>query len=473
MWFAGLLIGALVGALAGAGSAFFGAIAGAVAGAIVGAAIKRRTATAKTADGTAGLAFKIDHIYKSLEDIHRRLVRLEQVVPQQSPAADAPPQDAPAEPAKGTSESGPNYAIAAASFEASAKVAAGEPAAAPAATTAQPAMAVAASAPALVMSATTTDAPPAAVQAAEPSPQSQAGMATDPQPTGPFIANAAYSDTPFTDSGLPWWQRLFAGNIVAKVGVLILFFGVGFLLKYAYEHALVPVPLRLAGVAACALGMLYGGWKLRATRRLYGLILQGAGIGLLYLDVFFALRVFAMIHPTLGFALFMVLGVSATLLAVRQDAKVLAVLGLSGAFLAPVLAGSREANHVVLFSYYTLLNGFILAISWFKSWRDLNLTGFVFTFIIGVTWGVNNYRPELFATVEPFLLIFFAMYLVIPILFATRQPPELRGLVDGTLVFGTPLRRHSCRPGWCATCHMVWHGARAARQGCMRCLRCW
>ena len=54
-------------------------------------------------------------------------------------------------------------------------------------------------------------------------------------------------------------------------------------------------------------------------------------------------------------------------------------------------------------------------------------------------WGAHNYRPELFATVEPFVLIFFAMYLVIPILFATRQPPELKGLVDGTLVFGTPL----------------------------------
>ena len=144
-------------------------------------------------------------------------------------------------------------------------------------------------------------------------------------------------------------------------------------------------------------------------------------------------------HPTLGFALFMLLGIAATLLAVRQDAKVLAILGLTGAFLAPVLASSGSGQHVVLFSYYTLLNGFILAISWFKAWRDLNLTGFVFTFIVGVFWGQTNYRPELFATVEPFVLVFFAMYLVIPILFAQRQPPQLKGLVDGTLVFGTPL----------------------------------
>ena len=240
-------------------------------------------------------------------------------------------------------------------------------------------------------------------------------------------------------AGPTWWQRLFSGNIVAKAGVIILFFGVGFLLKYTYDHDMFPVPLRLGAVAVAGFGMLFGGWRLKAARPLFGLILQGAGIGLLYLDVFFALRVFALIHPTVGFALFMLLGVAATLLAVRQDAKILAVLGLTGAFLAPVLASSGSGQHVVLFSYYTLLNSFILAISWFKSWRDLNLTGFVFTFIVGVFWGTKNYRPELFATVEPFVLIFFAMYLVIPILFATRQPPELKGLVDGTLVFGTPL----------------------------------
>lgn len=236
-----------------------------------------------------------------------------------------------------------------------------------------------------------------------------------------------------------WWKRLIGGNIVAKIGVIILFFGVSFLLKYAYDHALLPPPLRLEGVACAGLAMLYVGWRLTATRRLYGLIMQGGGIGVLYVDVYFALKVFALLHPTVAFGLFMLLGVVATLLAVRQDAKVLAVLGLTGAFLAPILASRGGGNYVMLFSYYTLLNSFILVISWFKSWRDLNLTGFIFTFIVALMWGSGNYTPDKFSSVEPFVLIFFGMYLVIPILFATRQPPQLKGLVDGTLVFGTPL----------------------------------
>jgi len=99
----------------------------------------------------------------------------------------------------------------------------------------------------------------------------------------------------------------------------------------------------------------------------------------------------------------------------------------------------EQRRHVVLFSYYAVLNAGILAVAWFKAWRPLNIAGFVFTFAIGTAWGVLKYRPEDFATTEPFLVLFFLFYLGISVLFTLRQPPDLKGYVDGTLVFGTPL----------------------------------
>ena len=276
----------------------------------------------------------------------------------------------------------------------------------------------------------------------EPAPLN-GGILTDDLPAGP---RADAVDLPLhsspdvvAGSGPRWWDRLLGGNLVAKAGVIILFLGVGFLLKYAYDNALFPVPVRLAGVAVAGATLFITGWRLRNARRTYGLILQGGGVGLVYLDVFFALKVYSLIAPQAGFACFMVLGVLTALLAVRQDAAILAVLGLSGAFMAPVLAGSDTGNHVLLFSYFLLLNVFIFAVSWFKSWRALNLVGFGFTFLVGLFWGWRHYQPELFASVEPFVIAFFLIYLAIPILFAHRQPPRLRGLVDGTLVFGMPL----------------------------------
>jgi uncharacterized membrane protein len=124
---------------------------------------------------------------------------------------------------------------------------------------------------------------------------------------------------------------------------------------------------------------------------------------------------------------------------VLQDSRALAVLGIVGGFMAPVLTSSESGNHVALFTYYAVLNVAIVGIAWFKSWRMLNVLGFVFTFGIATLWGYDAYRPELFASTEPFLVLFVLMYLLIPVLFALRQAPELRGFVDGTLVFGTPI----------------------------------
>jgi len=281
-------------------------------------------------------------------------------------------------------------------------------------------------------------APAADVASAQPEPTSESPVderrdvalsQTEPAPATPV-------DEPRREPGLV--ARLFSGNIVAKVGVVVLFFGVGFLLKFAYDRNMFPPQLRLLGVALAAVALFATGWWLRESRRVYALILQGGASGLAYLDVFFALKTYQFISPAVGFTLFAALGVATTVAAVRQDARSLAVLGLGGAFLAPVLASTGGGNHVMLFSYYLLLNVFILAVSWFRAWRELNLTGWAFTFIIGLFWGHANYRPELFGSVEPFVLAFFAIYLVVPILFATRQPPQLKGFVDGTLVFGTP-----------------------------------
>jgi uncharacterized membrane protein len=235
------------------------------------------------------------------------------------------------------------------------------------------------------------------------------------------------------------WERLFSGNLVAKAGVVVLFFGVAFLLRYAYERVHVPIELRLTGIAAGAIALLVVGWRLRRSRPGYALALQGGAVGVLYLVVFAAFRMFHLLPGPLAFALLVVMAASSAALAVAQNSLSLAALGVSGGFLAPVLASTGQGSHVALFSYYAVLNAGIVGIAWVKAWRVLNLLGFAFTFAIGALWGANAYRPELFATTEPFLVLFFAMYVVIPLLFARRRALELRDYVDGTLVFGVPL----------------------------------
>jgi uncharacterized membrane protein len=229
------------------------------------------------------------------------------------------------------------------------------------------------------------------------------------------------------------------GNTLVRVGIIILFFGIAFLLRYAAEHSHVPIEFRLSGVAAGGIVLLVLGWKLRSRRPGYALALQGGAVGILYLTVFAGLRIYSVLPAGAAFALLAVVAAFSAALAILQNSQSFALLALTGGFLAPVLASSAHGSHVVLFSYYAVLNGGILAIAWFKAWRPLNVAGFLFTFVIGTAWGGLSYQPALFASTEPFLILFFLFYVAIAVLFASRQAPQLRGYVDGTLVFGTPI----------------------------------
>jgi uncharacterized membrane protein len=231
------------------------------------------------------------------------------------------------------------------------------------------------------------------------------------------------------------------GNVMVKVGLLVLFVGVASLLKYAVDEGLLEIPVELWFALAGAAGVaaLVFGWRQRDARRAFGLAMQGGGIGILLITVFSAYRLYQLLPADATFALVVLLVAGSALLAILQNALALAVLGFLGGYLAPVLISTGSANHVALFTYYAVLNAAVFMVAWVRPWRALNLVGFLFTFVVGLLWGDRYYEPAKFATVEPFLILFTLFYIGIGVLYALRQPDAKRGLVDGTLVFGTPL----------------------------------
>ncbi|MDP5240577.1 DUF2339 domain-containing protein [Uliginosibacterium sp. 31-16] len=258
---------------------------------------------------------------------------------------------------------------------------------------------------------------------------------------------------------------LFGGNTIVRVGMLLVFLGLAFLLRYASERVVIPLELRYLGVAATSLVALALGWKLRFKRQAYALLMQGGAVAVMYLTVFAALKLHdqPLLSTEVGFALLVAVVALSGLLAVMQDSLSLAVAGALGGFATPVLVSTGGGNHVALFTYFALLNCGILGIAWFKAWRPLNLIGFFGTFLIGLAWGLRSYDPALhFGNTEPFLILFFLMFVTIGLLFARRvlldDPDTPSGrdtaewtawlaqkghaaqrYVDGTILFGTPI----------------------------------
>lgn len=237
-----------------------------------------------------------------------------------------------------------------------------------------------------------------------------------------------------------WLGRMFsAENLLVKLGVMILFIGVSFLVKYAAQRGLFPLELRLTAAALVGCALLAMGWKLRSERPVYAQVIQGGGVGILYLTTYAAMRLYHLIPVSAGFGILVIVCALAGYLAVVQNSRSMAVLGSAGGFLAPELASLGSGSHLTLFTYYTVLNLGVLGIARYRSWRELNLVGFVGTFIVGAFWGARFYQPAYFFTVEPFLLLFFLIYALLPVVYSRTEPTELDGYIDVGLVFGTPL----------------------------------
>ena len=291
--------------------------------------------------------------------------------------------------------------------------------------------------------------PPLPPQTPRPAAAEAPATAAPPPPIRPVSRPATPSQPDILTLAARAVKRWFTvGNVPVKIGILVLFAGVAALLKYASDQGMlvVPVELRLAGVAAAAMAALVFAWRKRESNRVFALSMQGGAIGILLLTVFAAFKL-GMMLPAGAFALSVGLIAGAGVLAVLQNAKALAVFAVLAGFLAPIWLSTGSGNYVALFSYYAVLNAAILGIAWWRAWRVLNLLGFVFTFGIGTLWGVLEYKPANFASTEPFLLLFFAFYLIIPMLYARRQPASRRDFIDGCLVFGTPLIAFSLQAG--------------------------
>ncbi len=302
----------------------------------------------------------------------------------------------------------------------------------------------------------TTAPPPSAPPVTAPpasAPVPSSGPEQPSRPTQPSIPTpspaaraGASADNPFAGV-ISWFLR---GNPLAKLGVLLLFFGLAYLFKYTAERDLLPIEFRLLGAALLAAALLALGWRLRLRVPLYSLILQGGGIGALYLTGFAAFRLYAVLPLTFTFAAMVLICAGSVWLAVRQRALSLALLASLGGYLAPVLLSTGEGSHIALFSYYGLLSLGILAVSLRESWLPLNLVGFVFTFGMASYWGLAAYQPEYYASSQFFLLANLLLFGLLAVLFALRHPVKTGGFVDGTLVFGTPLVGYTLQAGMTA-----------------------
>src|SRR5690349_16769525 len=176
------------------------------------------------------------------------------------------------------------------------------------------------------------------------------------------------------------------GNWFQRIGVVAVALGIAFFLKYAYDNQYIGPNGALWICIAIGVGFLAGGERLRPRYHNYAYGLTGLGIAVLYTCFYAAygqLQLWSLAPAFIGMVIVTAL---ASLLAARYNALPIAVLGLIGGFLTPIVLSTGHDNEAGLFRYIALLDLGVLALAYSKHWRSLNYLAFGATVLIFLGW---------------------------------------------------------------------------------------
>jgi uncharacterized membrane protein len=197
-------------------------------------------------------------------------------------------------------------------------------------------------------------------------------------------------------------EQFMGAKLFAWVGGLALFLGIIFFVKLSIERGWISPELRTAIGFVLGAGLVGAGVVIQ-RRKPYATLahtLCATGIVVLY-GVSFAAHALYHIppfnHALVTFGMMTLITTTAFLLAVRMEAQVVAVLGMLGGFLTPILCSTGHDNPLGLFSYIALLDIGVLAVAKYQRWLHLTALAAAGTIIMQAGWMVKFFRSSEYA----------------------------------------------------------------------------
>ena len=196
------------------------------------------------------------------------------------------------------------------------------------------------------------------------------------------------------------------------VGVVAIVVGVSYFEKLAIDNHWVNETWRVIQGSVAGLVCIAAGLRIvKKGYRLYGQILAGTGVAILYVSTYAAFNLYQLISHPVAFVLMSAITTLTAWLAASQHSQGLAIVAVTGGFATPFLLPTGTDSEIALFGYDTIL---ITGTNWLarrRDWPVLNGISYAFTALTVLSWAAVFYRPSTYLTTELFLIVFCSVFL--------------------------------------------------------------
>ena len=237
----------------------------------------------------------------------------------------------------------------------------------------------------------------------------------------------------------PDLEKFIGENLINKIGILILVLGISYFVKFAIDKDWINEPARVGiGFLAGSILMLIA-HRLKAKFASFSSVMVAGGISVYYFTIFIAFQEYQLFSQTVAFALMIIITAFSTLVSLSYNRQELAVLALLGGLASPFLISSGEGNYLVFFSYLIVLNIGILAVSYFKKWKLVNLLAFVSSTLMFGIWLTKEIGGEEFvhAHAFSFALIFYVLFSISSVINNIKSKGLFNGIERATIIGNT------------------------------------
>ena len=188
-----------------------------------------------------------------------------------------------------------------------------------------------------------------------------------------------------TQVGLTWANR---------IGVITLIIGVAFFFKYAIDSNWIgPSGRVIIGVFVAAATLFAGDLLWHRAQRIFAQGVTALGIAILYLSFFAAFKYYDLIPQPAALVLLALTTACGGALALRYNARAIAILSLAGGYLTPMMLSTGTPNDVFFASYMAILNAGALWFARQQGWRSVEILALVSTMLLEGYWIADRHTP--------------------------------------------------------------------------------